>query len=97
MCVGCCCEVAVPWLVLEVTEVLGCPQCVTVEFDTRTWYDSAWRLVQVLKAGESADRNSRVCHAVLKVRKAGCSEQSRLQPPLRKCSLITMCLEIGYR
>ena len=39
-----------------------------------------WRLVQVIKAGEGADEDSRVCHAVLKARKAGCSEQIRLQP-----------------
>ena len=38
------------------------------------------RLVQVKKAGESADKNSRVCHAVLKAGNAGCSEQSRLSP-----------------
>ena len=36
--------------------------------------------VQVVKAGESdATRNkSRVCHAVLKARKAGCSKEGRL-------------------
>ena len=31
-------------------------------------------VVQVTKAGGSADENSRACHAVLKTRKAGCSE-----------------------
>ena len=40
----------------------------------------AWRLVLV-KAGESADENSRVRHAVLKASTAGYSEQSRLRPP----------------
>ena len=37
--------------------------------------------VQVVKAGQSEDKKSRVCHAVLEPRKAGCSEQSKLQPP----------------
>ena len=36
-----------------------------------------WRLVQVIKAGESADENSRVCHVVLKTKNAGCKPPSQ--------------------
>ena len=35
---------------------------------------AAWRLVEVIKAGKTADENSRVCHAVLKASRAGCSK-----------------------
>ena len=55
---------------------------------------TAWRLVKVIKAGEREDENSRVCHAVLNIRKDGCSKQSRLQPPPQtltlSCELIKM-------
>ena len=39
--------------------------------------------VQVIKAGESADKKSRFCHAVLEQRKAQCSKHRKLQPPPR--------------
>ena len=39
----------------------------THHMSTTPWYSRVmvWRLVQVIKAGESADEDSRVCHAVL--------------------------------
>ena len=44
---------------------------------------------QVVKAGESEDKKSRVCHAVLEHRKAGRSEQSK---PLISTALLESSL-----
>ena len=40
-------------------------ECLAVEAARTHHRLAAWRLVQVKNAGESADENSRVCHAVL--------------------------------
>ena len=74
------------------------PSCLFVN-DWSVQLDSQWKLchvglilvsglevgVRVTKAGESVDKESRVCHAVLEQRKqVGCSEQAVVS-------------EIGYR